>query len=176
MGEVTDQVTTATIATTREKKAAPTTFRSISGFALPYVIHSNQPLLYVSYFWNLRHRLVRYYWYGLILIDMGWWEDGVSQISVKYPINQVSHRKIGVSQIWSEMGWYGLIRSALGWNGLIWIDTEWYGVKWTEMDWYRVIWREMAWYGHIGISWWYSGDTAWQYMTTNDNIWYHNMS
>ena len=44
VGEVTDQVTTATIATT-PKNTAPTTFRSISGFALPSVIHNNQSLL-----------------------------------------------------------------------------------------------------------------------------------
>ena len=62
VGEVTDQVTIATIATT-SKNTAPTTFRSISGFALPSEIHNNQPLLQVSYFWNFRHRLVRYYWY-----------------------------------------------------------------------------------------------------------------
>jgi len=49
VGEVTDQVTTATIATTL-KNTAPATFRSISGFALPSGIHSNQPLLWVSYF------------------------------------------------------------------------------------------------------------------------------
>ena len=36
---VVGEVTTATIATT------PTTFRSISGFALPFVIHNNEPLL-----------------------------------------------------------------------------------------------------------------------------------
>ena len=35
VGEVTDQVTTATIAAT-PKNTAPTTFRSISGFALPF--------------------------------------------------------------------------------------------------------------------------------------------
>jgi hypothetical protein len=40
----------------------PTTCRSISGFAPPSVIHNNQPLLGVSYFWNFRHRLVQYYW------------------------------------------------------------------------------------------------------------------
>ena len=44
VGEVTDQVTTATIAAT-PKNTAPTTFRSISGFALPSVIHNNQSLL-----------------------------------------------------------------------------------------------------------------------------------
>ena len=49
VGEVTDKVTTATIAATL-KHTAPTTFRSISGFALPSVIHNNQPLLWVSYF------------------------------------------------------------------------------------------------------------------------------
>ena len=38
------QVTTATIATA-PKNTAPTTFRSIRGFALPSVIHNNQALL-----------------------------------------------------------------------------------------------------------------------------------
>ena len=38
------EVTTATIATT-PTITTPTTFRSISGFALPSVIHNNQPLL-----------------------------------------------------------------------------------------------------------------------------------
>ena len=28
------------------------------------MIHNNQSLLYVSYSWNFRHRLVRLYWYG----------------------------------------------------------------------------------------------------------------
>ena len=45
---VVGEVTTATIATT-PKNTAPTTFQPISGFALPPVIHNNQPLLYVSY-------------------------------------------------------------------------------------------------------------------------------
>ena len=44
VGEVTDQVNTATIVTT-PKNTTPTTFQSISGFALPSVIHNNQPLL-----------------------------------------------------------------------------------------------------------------------------------
>jgi hypothetical protein len=38
-------VTAATIATT-PKHTTPITFRSISGFALPSVIHNNQPLLF----------------------------------------------------------------------------------------------------------------------------------
>jgi hypothetical protein len=37
-------VTTATIATT-SKKTTPTSCRSMSGFALPSVIHNNQSLL-----------------------------------------------------------------------------------------------------------------------------------
>ena len=41
---VVGEVTTATIATT-PKNTTPTTFRSISGFALPSVIHNKQPLL-----------------------------------------------------------------------------------------------------------------------------------
>ena len=45
---VVGEVTTATIATT-PTITTPTTFRSISGFALPSVIHNNQPLLWVSY-------------------------------------------------------------------------------------------------------------------------------
>ena len=45
MGEVTDQVTTATIVTT-PKSTTPTTFQSISGFALQSVIHNNQNLSY----------------------------------------------------------------------------------------------------------------------------------
>ena len=44
VGEVTDQVTTATIAAS-PKNTAPTTFRSISGFVLPSVIHNKQSLL-----------------------------------------------------------------------------------------------------------------------------------
>ena len=43
-GEVTDQVTTATTVTT-PKNTIPTTFQSISAFALPSVTHKNQPLL-----------------------------------------------------------------------------------------------------------------------------------
>ena len=41
---VVGEVTTATIATT-PTNTTPTTFRSFSGFALPSVIHNNQPLL-----------------------------------------------------------------------------------------------------------------------------------
>ena len=44
VGEVTDQVTTATIVTT-PKNTTLTTFQSISGVALPSVIHNNQALL-----------------------------------------------------------------------------------------------------------------------------------
>ena len=46
------EVTTVTIATTPKKtqrQHTPTTFRSVSRFALPSVIHNNQPLLSVSY-------------------------------------------------------------------------------------------------------------------------------
>ena len=42
VGDVTDQVTTATIVIASKNA---TTFQSISGFALPSVIHNNQPLL-----------------------------------------------------------------------------------------------------------------------------------
>ena len=42
--EVPDQLTTATTVTT-PKNTTPTTFQSISGFALPSVIHNNQPPL-----------------------------------------------------------------------------------------------------------------------------------
>ena len=38
------------------------TFRFISGFALPSVVHNNQPPLQVFYFWNFCHRLARHYW------------------------------------------------------------------------------------------------------------------
>ena len=55
------EVTTATIATFPEN-TTPTIFRSINGFALPSLIHNNQPLLYVSYC-CFRHCLVRYYWF-----------------------------------------------------------------------------------------------------------------
>ena len=41
---VVGEVTAATIATT-PKNTTPTTCQSISGFALPSVIHNNQPLL-----------------------------------------------------------------------------------------------------------------------------------
>ena len=47
----------------REREETSSTFHSISGFALPSLIHNKQLLLYVSYFWNFRHRLVRCYWY-----------------------------------------------------------------------------------------------------------------
>ena len=38
----------------------PTTFRSISGFALRSILHSNQPPI-LCYLWHFRHPLVRYY-------------------------------------------------------------------------------------------------------------------
>ena len=41
---VVGEVTTATVATTQKNKT-PTTFRSISGFALPSMHHNNSPLL-----------------------------------------------------------------------------------------------------------------------------------
>ena len=31
------------------------------------MIHNNQSLLYVSYSWNFRHRLVRLYWYTIAI-------------------------------------------------------------------------------------------------------------
>ena len=40
----------------------PTTFRPISGFALPSMIHNNQPLLEASYFGTSATAL-RHYWY-----------------------------------------------------------------------------------------------------------------
>ena len=52
-------VTTATT----PKSTAPTTFRSISGFALPSMHDNSAPI--VSYLWNFinfRHRLAQYYW------------------------------------------------------------------------------------------------------------------
>ena len=72
-------MTIATTATTPENKTL-TTFRSISGFALPSVIHNNQPLLQVSYFWNFRHRLVRYYWY----IDITLHFPSLHHITLRY--------------------------------------------------------------------------------------------
>ena len=64
---VVGEVTTAIIATT-PTNTNPTTFRSISGFALPSVIH-NQPTFPIGFlFWNFRHRLVRYYWYTIWMI------------------------------------------------------------------------------------------------------------
>ena len=50
---VVGEVTTATIATT-PTNTTPTTFRSISGFALPSVIHNNQPLL-----WSYRFPILK---------------------------------------------------------------------------------------------------------------------
>ena len=47
-GEVTDRVTTATIVTTANS-TAPTTFQSITGFALPSVFHNSQAHLEVAY-------------------------------------------------------------------------------------------------------------------------------
>ena len=50
--------------------------RSISGFTLPSIHHNNSPLLYVvSYLWNFRHRLVRYYWYSLLSVETEDWSD-----------------------------------------------------------------------------------------------------
>ena len=51
------------ITATTPKSTAPTTFRSISGFALPSMHDNNAPI--VSYLWNFinfRHRLAQYYW------------------------------------------------------------------------------------------------------------------
>ena len=48
VGQVTNQVTTATIVII-PKHTAPTTFQSIIGFTLPPVFHNSQTLLYVSY-------------------------------------------------------------------------------------------------------------------------------
>jgi hypothetical protein len=44
VGEVTDQVTTATIVTI-PKNTTPATFQTVNVLALPSVIHNNQPLL-----------------------------------------------------------------------------------------------------------------------------------
>ena len=41
----------------------PTTFQSIGGFALPSIIHRNQPLLYVSYLETSATALCGTYWY-----------------------------------------------------------------------------------------------------------------
>ena len=48
VGEVTDQVTTATFVAT-SRNTTPTTCQSISGLALPSVIHNYPALLSVSY-------------------------------------------------------------------------------------------------------------------------------
>ena len=63
VGEVTDQVTTATIATI-PKNTTPTTFGSIRD--------SQQPTSPIGFlFWNFRH-LVRYYWYiAVCVIEWG---------------------------------------------------------------------------------------------------------
>ena len=60
VGEVTDQVTTATIVAI-PKDTTPTTFQSISGFALPPVRDSQQSTSPLGFLF--RHCLVRHYWY-----------------------------------------------------------------------------------------------------------------
>ena len=60
VGEVTDQVTTATIAAIPKDKT-PTTCQSISGFALPSVRDSQQSTFPIGFLF--RHCLVRHYWY-----------------------------------------------------------------------------------------------------------------
>ena len=62
VGEVTDQVTTNHC--NHSKKTIPTTFQSISGFALPSLIHNSQePSSPIGFlFWIFRHRLYWYYW------------------------------------------------------------------------------------------------------------------
>ena len=60
MGEVTDQVTAATIVAI-PKDTTPTTFQSISGFALPSVRDSQQSTSPIGFLF--RHCLVRQYWY-----------------------------------------------------------------------------------------------------------------
>ena len=60
MGEVTDQVTTSTIATTA-KNTAPTCSNHLSvQWICSAIRESQQP---ISPSWNFGHRLVRYYWY-----------------------------------------------------------------------------------------------------------------
>ena len=63
VGEVTDQVTTATIAST-PKNTAPTTF-SVHQWIGSAIRDSQQPISPIGFpiFWNFRHCLVRYYWY-----------------------------------------------------------------------------------------------------------------
>ena len=79
------EVTTATT----PKSTTPTTFRSINGFALASMHHINSPLL-VSYLWNFRHRLVRYYWYVHIFsryhqYSSGMWKKKRTSLA-KHPI------------------------------------------------------------------------------------------
>ena len=51
---------------------------SISGFALPSMIHNNQPPLQLLLFWNLGDRLVRYHWYS-----KNWAQCGQIKIEMK---------------------------------------------------------------------------------------------
>ena len=88
------EVTAANIATTL-RNTTPTTLRSISGFALQSVTRNNQTLLKVSYFWNFRRRLLRYYWryiyiYSTTTISqtMNWschvWNSTLSKVAFRF--------------------------------------------------------------------------------------------
>ena len=65
VGEVTDQVTTATIVTTPKKHNSNHLFSpSVDSLCHPWFTTTNVSYIYVSYFWNFRNRLVRCYWYA----------------------------------------------------------------------------------------------------------------
>ena len=69
VGEVTDQVTTATIATT-PKNTAPTSFQSARQWIRSAIRDSQQPSSPIGFlFWSFRHRLVRYYGIIFAVVD-----------------------------------------------------------------------------------------------------------
>ena len=85
MGDVKDQIAEATIATSPKKNTTPTTFQSISGFALPSIRASQQSTSPIGFlFWNFRHRLVRYYWYHTLQMYLDFIRFMVSNCSKMY--------------------------------------------------------------------------------------------
>ena len=87
-----------------QQTQTPTTFRSISGFALPSVIHNNQRPPIGFLFWNFRHRLVRYYWY------LDYDHDTESRsCPTKFKCNDrgfwalLNHEKAVLKQLWSKI-------------------------------------------------------------------------